>query len=471
METRHEIKKRMISAAAKFWGITGREMETIDPLIPMLIDASASEIEKISTSINEVRQNMGVKLMELITPEILLSPLPARAIMHAHPFEASGKVNEGHEFYYYKPNPFDEDESDLEIYFTPLREHTLFDGDVKFFATGNTLYRIDPSFEKSEVCKSLLNKSLPDSLWIGLSLNKSVESLSGLSFYFDIENVNDIQEKVFYQALTSGEWEINDKAVNVKPGYYDTPGKNDKKQIKVPYTEINKSFAITRQVLNFYKKHFIFFSENQWDAIINEDTYKNYPESFTEIFSPEDLEAIDSKLLWVKVNFAHHIPHGILDHIKCNINCFPVINRRKEKIVITGYERIKELRAGPHEAFYDLKDISCEEKLEIILGDKMPENLEDKALLTLRKDNIGRMDTTNAVDKIQQMIEAYQNEFAAFSKIKDIDHDDIDRLFEAVRPFENAIDNIRDYTAGTKPFVMLKTDPELEEAELEVNFT
>jgi hypothetical protein len=470
MENRHEIKKRMISAAAKSWGITTKEMESVDPLITLLIDACASEIENISASVDEVRQKMGVKLMELLTPENLLSPVPSRAILHAHPFNPITKVNEDYEFYFHKKNPFDEENLNLEIFFTPVREHLLFNGNVKFIAYGNALYRMDEFNEKALVCNSISNKTFTDSLWIGLNINRTIESMNGLSFYFEIADVNDTLEKIFYQALVSSNWEINDKKIKVDSGYYDAHSENNKKQIKVPYTEFNKSFAFTNQVIEFFKKHFISFSENQWDTIINQEVFIKYPSSFRDLFNPKDLEAIDSKMLWVKVNFLHHVSNEILDHIKCSINCFPVINRRKEKSVIKGSDRIKELRTEAHEVFFDLKSITCDEDIEIILGDKAYENMEGKALLTLRKDNIGRMNTTNAVDKVQQLIEAYRNEYAAFSKIKGIDHDSIDKLHEAIRPFEYAIEHIRNYTAGSKPYLMLKTEPEKEDADVEVTY-
>lgn len=460
----------MIASAAKMWGITSKEMNTVDPLIPLLIDACAGEIENISAAINDVRQNMGAKLMELLTPESLINPVPARAIMHAHPFEPSSKVTKAHEFYYKKTNPMDEEEPVMEIFLSPTREHRLYDADVQFIATGNTLNKIDSSFAKTEVCKTMSREGLTDVLWIGLKLNKSITSLSGLSFYFDIGNVTDSQEKLFFHALKTSIWEINNAKVNVQPGYCDAGNKHDKKPINIPYTEFNKSNTISRRVLEFYKKYFISFSENQAGSLINKDSFMTYPDSFTEVFDQEDLEAIDSKLVWFKVSFPQYVSQPILDRIKCTTNCFPVINIRKEKVVITGYERIKELRAETHEVFFDLKDIRCEKKMEIILGDKIPVNMEGKALLTLRKDNIGRMDTGNAVDKINRMIEAYQTEYAAFSNIKGIDPDDTERLNDAIRPFENDIDEISNNTTGTKPYVMLKTDAAKEDVEVELSY-
>ncbi len=52
METKNSIKQRMISVAAKAWGVTNKEIEKTDPIVPLLIDACASEIAKVSSSIN-----------------------------------------------------------------------------------------------------------------------------------------------------------------------------------------------------------------------------------------------------------------------------------------------------------------------------------------------------------------------------------------------------------------------------------
>jgi|TARA_B100001971_G_C18227554_1_gene561590 cupin superfamily acireductone dioxygenase involved in methionine salvage len=470
MENRHDIKKRMIASAAKMWGITSKEMKTVDPLISLLIDACASEIENISISINEVRQNMQMKLMELLTPHNLISPVPARAIMHAHPFEYCSRVMEDHEFYFKKTSQIDKEEPVMEIFLSPIREHTLYDADVQFIASGNTLFRIDSSSRKTKVCSTKSREGLVDVLWIGMRLNKSVTSLKGMSFYFDIENVNDLEEKLFFNALKTGIWEINNIKLNVHSGYCDTEINNNKKQIKLPTSEFNTSFALSHHVLDFYKKYFISFSDDQTDSLITQDSYIVYPDSFTQIFDQVDLEVIDSKLVWIKVSFPQYIAQQLLDHVVCTVNCFPVINRKTEKIVITGYERIKELWAEPHEVFFDLKNIICDEELEIILGDSEPKNMEGKALLTLRKDNIGRMDRNNAVDMITRTINAYKSEYAAFSKIKSIEPGDVEKLYDAIRPFEHGIDEIRNYTTGTNPYIMLKTDPAKEDVEVELSY-
>ncbi len=125
MESKSEIKKRMMSVAAKSWGISIKEMQQVDPLIPLLIDACSSEIEKVYSSIEDTRDTMGNKLMELVTPQSLLSPYPSRAILHAQPFEAKFTITPNHPFYLTRNNPFDEEEMPLEIFFTPLANQML----------------------------------------------------------------------------------------------------------------------------------------------------------------------------------------------------------------------------------------------------------------------------------------------------------------------------------------------------------
>jgi len=102
MESKNEIRKRMISAAARSWGISVRDMEKADPLVSLLIDACASEIEKASSSIEDARNTMGNKLMELLTPEDLLSPYPSRGIVYTYPFSTKFKITPEHHFFIQK---------------------------------------------------------------------------------------------------------------------------------------------------------------------------------------------------------------------------------------------------------------------------------------------------------------------------------------------------------------------------------
>ncbi|MFO7613399.1 MAG: hypothetical protein R6W71_02035 [Bacteroidales bacterium] len=470
MENRNDIKKRMMAIAAKTWGLSSREMESIDPLIPLLIEANAAELEKVSISVDEAGQRMAAKLMEMLTPENLLNPAPARGILQALPFDPTGSIDEENQFYYFKRNPFEDGEADLEIFFTPVTEHRLFNGKIDFIASGNTLSRTEEMGEKRVVAKSVSGRNLSNELWIGVSLHKSVPSLEGMTFYFETENLSDSEERIFYQALNRAQWEINGIAIETKSGYFDNGGSVRKKKITFPHTDFNRSYTVSQHVLNFYRKHFVSVARNPWDSTISQDACQKYPDEFQEVFHPDDLKPLTNRLLWFKIQFLPHIPGHIPDRVRCSINCFPVINRRREKSVISGLDRIKELRLNPYEVFFDLAEIHCDSNLQVIIGDQLPADMEGKALLTLRKDNIGRFNTSNAVEKIQQMVDAYRNDYPAFAKIKGIDHDAIDKLYDAIKPFEHATDHLQDFASGTTPYLMLRTDAGKETAEVEVSY-
>ena len=163
-----------------------------------------------------------------------------------------------------------------------------------------------------------------------------------------------------------------------------------------------------------------------------------------------------------------HLPKEILDRVKCATNCIAVINRREERTVITGRERIKELEAEEHELFFDLKNVYCEDSMEVVFEKQKAADMEGKGLLTLRHDNIGRFNERNALETIQQLSDVFHEEYAAFSKIKGIDHEQVDGLNKAVRPFENIFEDLYKSSTSSMPFLMLTTEEENEDINVDV---
>ena len=471
MESKNDIKKRMISVAAKAWGITNKDIEKMDPLVPLLLDACASELVKVSSSIIDSQDKMGSKMTELLTPEELTSPYPARAILYAHPLDPTCKINENNEFYFNKRDFNAEEDKDIEIYFTPTGNYKLVKGEVRYLANYKSIYKIINPFEREDLCKTNTTKIFDSNcLWIGVHLANAVESLNGVSFYFDLDNVSEMQEEIFYHALLTSNWDINGTEINVIEGCELKGDGNLKKLPNIPTHEFNKSGSVCNRVNNFYKKRFITISEKDNNSIDYKGLAQKYPDFFMDVFDEKDLKEIEGKLLWIRISFVHHIPSEILDKVNCSINCFPIINRREEKVYINGNEKIKGLTAEEHEIYFDLKNISAEENMEVILERNKSGGEEGKALLTLRQDNLGRFNSRNAYETIQQLIDVYREEFVSFSKFKSINQDVIDDLNNAIRPFENVIDENDNSSVDTLPYVLLKTEPDKEDVNVEVGY-
>lgn len=469
MGSKSEIKKRMVAAAAKAWGISNRDIDKIDPLIPFLIDACASEIEKISFDIYSNREKMSYKLMELLTPSAITSPYPARAIAYAQSMDAKCMINENNQFFYEKRKFENDEEKEIDIYFTPTSAHQLIKGQIDYIAFNDSIYLKENPFENDHLCNTKPNQHLdPNSMWIGLNVANSVDSIDGISFYFELNDIEGIQEKIFYQALSSSSWVIDDQILNKYNGFHVETKNRRLDDIDIPVGDFTKSRSVCYHLNNFYKKYFITIGENK--SVNYRGLKQRYPESFKDVFMDEDLKKIEGNLIWIKIDFSHHVSNQILEKLNCSINCFPVINRRVEKVVITGKDKIIGMDSEAYEMFFDLKNIQSDEQLKVVLTKNHHAYEEGKAMLTLRQDNIGRASSRNALEIIQQLINTYREEFSAFSKFKEINQDAIENLGNALRPFENTIENSESSALDAMPYLMLKTDVEKEDIAVEVSY-
>ncbi len=473
METKNSIKQRMISVAANAWGVTNKDIEKTDPIVPLLIDACASEIAKVSSSINESRDKMAGKIMELLTPAELTSPYPARAILNAMPMDTVCQIDENNEFYFSKRSYVQSEDQDVEVFFTPAGNYKLLKAEVRYLACHKSISFKSNPFEKINVCKSHTATTVEaNTLWIGLHIAKPINSIDGISFYFDLNNTPEIEEEIFFNALAESQWEIHDRRKKTITGFKKITAKNSNIQFTNSTREFNKSQAVCHHINSFYKKKFITILEEDGDIINYKELTQKYPDTFRDVFKDDDLNELEGNLLWIKIRFMQHIPAEVLDNVNCTTNCFPVLNRRSEKIYINGKDKIAGLISEDNEIFFDLKSIEPEGNMKIeisssVAGDKEKENT---GILTLRQDNIGRFNSRNALELIEQMIDVYREEFNAFSKFKNINQDSVEELNNAIRPFENVLDELYDISVDSLPYVMLKTSAENENLNVEVDY-
>ncbi len=471
MESKNNIKKRMIVQAANVWGISSKEVEKSDPLVPLLLDACAGEISNISKSIDESREKIGSKIMELLTPDELTSPYPARAIVTAVPMEVYCDINEDNQFYYNKKDLGSAHDQDIEIYFTPTSQIRLLKGEVRYIASHNKICSKNGPFEITEFCNikgtALLDQN---TLWIGLHIAKPVQSLEGISFYFDLNPFSETEGTLLYKALSASQWDICGQKLSYKCGV----GLEDLEDIKFHLINVDREFcksrAVCHHVNNYYKKKFFTLTQNQNEVVNLKELTRKYPESFTEVFKEDKLKEIEGNLVWIRIAFTQHIPHEVLRKVNCSINCFPVINRRAEKVNVTAKNRIVGLKSEKNEMYLDLKKIRTDNNLNVILDENKKVATEKTAVLTLRKDNIGRFNSRNALELIQQMIDVYREEFLSFSKFKNINQDAIENLKNAILPFESLLDDSQDIPLDSMPFIMLKTDYEMDDLNVEVEY-
>ena len=117
--SKDQIKERLLKRAAKQWGYNDVELENVfDPIVNLLFDVCAKELEKISNEIFSSRRRMTERLVDILTPTSATKATPARGILRAYPVENESILHDQHQFFLQKKeiNPYNPIENVIKNY-------------------------------------------------------------------------------------------------------------------------------------------------------------------------------------------------------------------------------------------------------------------------------------------------------------------------------------------------------------------
>jgi len=152
--SKESIKARMLQNATKLWGV--KNIQALDPLVKLLIDAFSTEVFKANNEIQNVNGRILEKLARLLTPTKYTHPNPAHAIAFCIAEEDKELLLEHSEFFFKKHlNSFRKVQSDqqIEIPFTPIDNVEIINAQTVLMVAGNTVYEIDEQLNKLPVSR------------------------------------------------------------------------------------------------------------------------------------------------------------------------------------------------------------------------------------------------------------------------------------------------------------------------------
>ena len=155
--SRERIRSRLIKNASQLWGVQASDINAFDPIVNMMFSAFAAEMEKIYHEIESSHSRVLERLSKLLVPEVNKGPLPAHGIIHAPAVEPRAVVSANTQFYFQKRIPSKESsirETFRDLYFTPVADTTLFNGDIQYIAFGRSMYSNIDSIHKERVAES-----------------------------------------------------------------------------------------------------------------------------------------------------------------------------------------------------------------------------------------------------------------------------------------------------------------------------
>ncbi|HWB62835.1 MAG TPA: hypothetical protein VG603_04935 [Chitinophagales bacterium] len=415
--SRERIRSRMMKNASQLWGVQASDINAFDPIVNMLFGAFSGEMEKIYHEVESSHSRVLERLSKLLIPEINKGPLPAHGIVHARANEARSVISKSTQVFFQKRIPSRESsvrETFRDIYFTPVTETLLFNGDIQYLAFGKSIYANLDSIHKEKMLDGTGGKRIDNNtLWVAVDLSTRLESLNGLSFYFDWLTAS--ERDYFSRFLPSTKWSLNglplDVTFGIIPDQEDNAG-----EILEPEVEFDPARNVERDVLNYYNDRFVTINlpSNFADGI--HSLSAKLPDELKSVFSEAQVNFIQKKLFWFKVSFPPSLSTDVIENIFCSINAFPAVNRRFNEFTyrLQPQFNIIPLNAG-NDHFFSVHSVKASDGSKYNSSSMADTHKIAAGMYVIRRGGIERFDTRNASELLTYLVELMRDESASFA--------------------------------------------------------
>lgn len=389
------------------WGYNELEAETsFDPIVGLLLSATASELEKLSFELESSRSRIIERILEIMFPEEVSGVVPARSIIQVSPLENNEKISRYTHFKTTKriQNVFNPTEiNNKEISFCPAIEIPLTMANVEYIAYGNRLNRVESFFFSDTLSKS--EKHFPSGeMWIGIRCSEKTD-IENLMFYIDINN--NYQKELFFYYLKQAKIYIGDRELALHEGY-----NREQKEVDLENI-ITKNYSDLQHVYNEVTQYYSGNFYTLRDKIsYNERCQKS--ELFNEYFIENELSKND-EIFWLKFKFSEAVVGEVLENVNIALNCLPVINIHNTKYHRRVTGRLNIIPIDADDYFMDLDYVRDDRGNRLDIKDYSAEKSKTTALL--RRGGIARFDQRGASELLQYLLELIKDETAAFSGI------------------------------------------------------
>ena len=466
--SKDQIKDRLLKRAAKQWGYSDVELENVfDPIVNLLFDVCAKELEKISNEIFSSRRRITERLVDILTPTASAKANPARAILRAYPVENEVVLNDYHQFYFQKKeqNPYNPTENVIRNYFFgPTKPVKLTRNKLSYVILPSGVQEIvKEQFRETVSSNNYLAPAPHGTIWLGIK-HQGDGIIKDLMFYFYLKNIH--HRNTFFHFLPRARWYLNEHLLTTAQGY-----NNDDKHFNEDDGLMQEDFyhiERTQEHTNdYYKKNFITVK----DVINIGDTNATLPPALSAFIPAEDLKKLaEEQLTWIRIEFPNVIGKSILSEIFCANNCFPVINKKLNEIQgnIKNLLNIYPLNLND-EFFMELFSVQDDKNKEFDIVKKDDEK-SDEDYAYLRFGGVARFDERNATEEINYLIDLIRDEAAAFSRLgHDFTDNNLKEINQIISRFRNKMSQVGMQNINN-PYLILNTKNNPERGTLFVKY-
>jgi hypothetical protein len=400
---------------AKAWDYQESEIsaDAFDPLINLLLNACSVEFEKINQELHLSRERILEQLVHTLVPEILTGPSPAHGILHVRPVEAELKILPTHQFYNKKKAA----KTEKEIYFSALEEYKLTNATVRYLATGDRLLNVENFPFREVIAQSdTRTRTLPtNEVWLGISLHSSIQSIRQMAFFINWKNESKLQH--WLRQLPFTQWHLGPHPLVTELGLLSSAQPLDASFASPPFEqEYQPTYHVQRAVKQIWQPHFVTLKGiNNGKEVSLQANKTSYPSAFEQVFPLEELAKMQDPLLWLRIEFPQYVPASVLVNMDCQLNCFPVLNRKfySKSARLSDFLNIVPLKCD--EYFFDIARVVNDQGLSFHNTPLANLRNLDTGSFTLRNRGIKKTDYRAASQVLRHLLDLMRDESAAFA--------------------------------------------------------
>jgi hypothetical protein len=451
-ESKDKIKSRMIRNAARIWGFKEPQSESsFDPIVSLLMGACAFELEKISSEINNSESRIIERLVNILTPHPITSPHPAYAIAYARPTRKGARVLPDYQFYtdLKVSDRFDTRSEEKQIFFSPTGTFKLTDGRLRYLAARKRIYEYIDDQYKDIVTENFKEPLPQSSLYLGLEIN---ERPADITLFFD--TISEHLRQSFFRELGTCQWKTGNTFINAQKGIRDL----SRQEHDINYLinrELDLSTKISSHINSYFSRQFVNIRLN-YDEGTDTSENNKIPEAIIRSVDKKELSKIEEDVIWLELQFNTPLSEELFENLICSLNCFPVINRKKNEYTGSTRELINIIPLHTEDVFFDLKRVTNSNGESYRVSHFRGQEELSKGSALLRTDGVGRFDARSAMEYLEYLLELLKEESAAFNVIgSEMLSSNLRELNQAIARLEKKIEDVQ-LERGDTAYLMLK---------------
>ncbi|WP_018620701.1 type VI secretion system baseplate subunit TssF [Spirosoma luteum] len=411
--TRERVKNRMLRRAADLWGYTETDLDSFDPLVALLIEACSVEFERVSIEMGSTQTRLLDRLAQIMHPEPDV-PRPAFGIAQLRSVEPQAVVPVTAQLCYKRAGTSRADSaSAAEMYFSPIVSSPVVNGAIRYMATTETLFQMDEGTQKMPIAQQQgAPVVLPyQSLWLGLELDERVESLEGLSFFFDWPA--DTRPEACQSIPAGSSWRLGGQALTVRTGL---PGQDMSVYPATSFvSEFDVMHKVEKQALSALERQFVTIDAAPLFKSIP-SLQQSYPPAVGQWFAERDLRLLREPLWWIELQLPHTVSTQALPGMVVGLNGVPVMNRRLHRITYRLQQNLNIIPLETEQYFLAMREVRTSKDCPLTaipLG-----SLTDLAAGTYTVQyGVSRFDDRDSRQTLINLQDLLRNESAAFAAL------------------------------------------------------